>query len=250
MALSRRTRPILALGIGALLLIPGLALAAQETQLDIARCDPDEVDFTTEVTNPWFPLPAGRVWVLTGKEQGTNLGLRISVTGNEVPFYQGSNRVMTLEVEEFEWEDTNGDGFVDVGEPPIERSLNYFAQTTTGDGAGDVCYFGEAVDIFLEDGSISHEGAWRADDPGNAPGIIMPAEPAEGMTYQQESAPEVALDEATITRIGQTVTVPAGTYTNTLRTRDFNPLDGDRGVKVYANGVGIIRDGPLELRFP
>jgi hypothetical protein len=29
--------------------------------------------------------------------------------------------------------------------------------------------------------------------------------------------------------------------------RDFNPLDGSRGTKVYARDVGLTRDGPLTL---
>jgi hypothetical protein len=28
---------------------------------------------------------------------------------------------------------------------------------------------------------------------------------------------------------------------------NFNPLDGSRGTKVYAQGVGLIADGPLRL---
>jgi hypothetical protein len=41
--------------------------------------------------------------------------------------------------------------------------------------------------------------------------------------------------------------VAAGTFTDSIRTRDFNPLDGSRGFKAYAPGVGIIRDGVLDL---
>ena len=42
-------------------------------------------------------------------------------------------------------------------------------------------------------------------------------------------------------------TVPAGTFENTITVRDFNPLDGSRGAKVYAPDVGLIVDGPLDL---
>jgi hypothetical protein len=41
--------------------------------------------------------------------------------------------------------------------------------------------------------------------------------------------------------------VPAGTFANTITVRDFNPLDGSRGTKVYAPSVGLIVDGPLAL---
>jgi hypothetical protein len=238
-----RRAAIPAAGTLAVLLMAAPAAAAPSNQLDLSRCDPTQNEFTTQVDNPYFPLPAGGQWVYVGKEQGAGIGLRITVTGETETFYQGRDAVTTVEVEELEWEDADQDGVLDPDEPLIERSLNYYAQTTSG----DVCYFGESVDIFEDGEIVSHEGAWRADDPDNAPGIFMPAEPAAGMTFQQESAPGVAEDEATITRLGQVVTVPAGTFTDTLRTRDFNPLDGSRGVKFYASGVGLIVDGPLDL---
>jgi hypothetical protein len=75
----------------------------------------------------------------------------------------------------------------------------------------------------------------------------MPADPQEGMTFQQEVAPGIAEDRATILEIGRTVSTGAGTFTDTLRVRDFNPLDGSRGIKSYARNVGLIHDGPLLL---
>lgn len=48
----------------------------------------------------------------------------------------------------------------------IEVSHNFYAQAVDG----TVCYFGEDVDIF-EGGTVSHDGAWRADAAGNRPGI-------------------------------------------------------------------------------
>jgi hypothetical protein len=93
---------------------------------------------------------------------------------------------------------------------------------------------------------VTHEGSWRADDPGNAPGIYMPAAPRPGMSFQQEVAPGVAEDEATIGRSG-TVRVPAGTFRDTIAVEELNPLDGDTSFKVYARGVGLIIDDPLEL---
>ena len=75
----------------------------------------------------------------------------------------------------------------------------------------------------------------------------MPAQPQPGMTLQQELAPGVAQDIATIVRVGNRVTVPAGTFTDTITVRDFNPLDGSKGTKVYARDIGLVVDGPLEL---
>jgi hypothetical protein len=42
-------------------------------------------------------------------------------------------------------------------------------------------------------------------------------------------------------------TVPAGTFSNTIRVRDRNPLDGTSGTKIYARGIGLVMEGPLRL---
>jgi hypothetical protein len=61
------------------------------------------------------------------------------------------------------------------------------------------------------------------------------------------SFPGIAEDQATVVRRGKSVTVPAGTFADTITVRDFNPLDGSKGTKIYAPHVGLIVDGPLEL---
>jgi hypothetical protein len=251
MQCPRRTEPleysptaVLAIAV-ALALSPASSALAQE--LSLTLCAPETNTFSTTVDNPFFPLQAGRQWVLVGREGPDDLGLRITVLSGVERFYRRGNdgvpTVETVRVEETEWEDDDGDGVIDAGEFVIETSINYFAQTQDG----TVCYFGEDVNIFLPEGGVSHEGAWRADAPGSAPGIFMPAIPQEGMTFQQESAPGVAEDRATIVDVGRTVTTPAGTFTDTISVRDFNPLDGSRSRKSYARTVGLIHDGPLLL---
>jgi hypothetical protein len=245
---------VLLLSVVALLVAPRSVFAApQAPPLNPDLCAPDQHTFTSDVDNAFFPLPVDRVWVYTGKEQGQTIGLRITVLGRTESFYSGRNKVETLVVEEREWEDADGDGEVDDDEFVIEVSLNYYAQTqdnteTPQNEGGTVCYFGEDVDIFHDDGTVTHDGEWRADGAENhAPGIFMPADPEVGMTFKQESAPGTAEDEATIIRSGRSVTVPAGTFTDTITVRDFNPLDGSKGTKVYARNVGLIQDGPLGL---
>jgi hypothetical protein len=201
-------------------------------------CDPAQHTFVSNVTNAYFPLPIGRVWVYSGKEQGENVELQMTVLNATETFnFGGGQSVTTRVVEEVEWADTNENGVIDSPDELIEVSLNYFAQTE----AGTVCYFGENVDIYENGVVVSHEGAWRADGrkglPGTAPGIFMPAAPQRGMTFQQEVAPGVAEDLATITKVGKT----------TITVRDFNPLDGSSGTKVYEQGIGLIQDGPLRL---
>jgi hypothetical protein len=223
--------------------MPAMGAPASSTELDLALCAPRQNTFTLEIDNTYFPLPVGQVWVYQGNERGQTIGLQITVLNETEDFYSGRRAVTTRVVEELEWEDANANGLVDGDETLIEISRNFYAQTQDG----TVCYFGEEVDIYDGGVVVSHEGAWRADDRGNAPGIFMPADPQPGMTYQQEAAPGIAEDTATVIRRGRTVTVPAGTFDDTITVRDFNPLDGSRGTKVYAPGVGLIIDGPLDL---
>jgi hypothetical protein len=229
--------------IPAMLAAP-LAVGAKKPDmtLDVSLCAPDQNTFTTTINNSYFPLPVGQQWVYQGKEQGQRIGLQITVLTETETLYSGRNAVTTRIIEETEWEDGNANGMIDDGENLIEISRNFFAQTQDG----TVCYFGEEVDIYEGGQVVSHEGAWRADESGNAPGIFMPANPQVGMAYQQEIAPGVAEDQATIVRRGS-FTVLAGTFADTLTVRDFNPLDGSRSTKVYAQGVGLIADSPLEL---
>ena len=197
--------------------------------LDLEACDPAAGGFTAGSTNPWFPLPPNQAWEYAGEEEGVAAELTITVL-DQTEVVAG---VTTRVVHEHEVED---------GEV-VEDSWNYFAQAADG----TVCYFGEAVDIYHEDGSVTHEGAWRADDgPGFAPGIAMPADPRVGDRYQMELAPGIAEDEGRVVGTGG-ATVPAGSFSQTMRVRESNPLDGDKGYKVYAHGVGLIVDGPVEL---
>lgn len=227
----------------ALIVGPAAVSGAGKAKLDPALCAPGRNSFTLAIDNAFFPLPVGRQWAYTGREQGERLGLQITVLNATENFFQGRKRVTTRVVEESEWVDTNGNGRIDAGEDLIEISRNYFAQSEDG----TVCYFGEVVDIYEGGTVVSHEGSWRADARGNAPGIYMPARPRVGMTFQQEIAPGIAEDQATIIASGVRIKVPAGTFTETIKARDRNPLDGSSGIKFYARGVGLIVDGPVKL---
>lgn len=200
----------------------------EEKVLELSLCDPSRGDLTPASSNPYFPIAAGLQWTYEGEEEGEEVRLVITVL-DDTEVVSG---VTTRVVRECEWID---------GEL-VEVSWNYYAATAEG----TVCYFGEEVDIYEGGAVVSHEGAWRADDPASAPGIFMPPEPSPGVRFPMELAPGIAEDEARIVGIGP-VRVPLDTYEDTLRLREYNPLDGDKGYKVFAYGVGMILDGPAEL---
>lgn len=206
------------------------ALAARQAskKLTIDLCAPSRGGFTTVSTNPYWPMGVGYQLVLTAEEDGethinqvTSLNVSVVIAG-----------VTTRVVEEREF----------VDDELSEVTWNYFAQASDG----TICYFGEDVDIY-EEGGISHEGAWCAATPGNAPGIFMPADPKPGMKFQIEVAPGIAEDEGKIVGIGP-IEVPLGRFEETIRLREFNALESAKDYKIHAAGTGIIVDGTQELQ--
>jgi hypothetical protein len=214
---------------------PQFAVIEVDARIECGSSQTFTLPSGVEDANPYFPIaPEGREWVLTGEEKGDVIELTITVLGDKEVAGVTTRIVQEVEVV---------NGFT------VEESLNYFAQTENG----TVCYFGEDVDIHDPDGGPpTHEGAWLAGQTGPDgtvffPGIIMPGEPRVGMRFQMEGAPLVAEDEGRITGSGQ-VKVTAGTFTPTLRVREFNPLDGGTDFKIYAHGVGLLVDAAVELQ--
>ena len=79
-------------------------------------------------------------------------------------------------------------------------------------------------------------------------GLMMPAVPLLGARYQQETAPGVAMDRATIVALDDTLTTPAGRFERVLQVEEGTELEpGARESKWYAPGVGLIRDASLRI---
>jgi hypothetical protein len=189
-------------------------------------------EYSTTGKNPYFiPLQLGARLVLEGTEDKSLIRLRITVL-NQTKVVDG---VTTRVVEERETED---------GEL-IEVSRNYFA---IGKQTNSVFYFGEDVD-FYEDGQIvSHEGSWLSGVGGATFGLLMPGIVLLGSKYFQEVAPGVALDRAQHVSLTEEVETPAGLFEECLKVRETTPLEPNAvEFKFYAQGVGLIQDGPLKL---
>lgn len=117
-----------------------------------------------------------------------------------------------------------------------EDTFDYFAQ----DNAGNVWYFGEAVKNYDDNGVFTDtDGSWKAGVDGAEPGIIMQANPQVGQTYNQENAPGIAEDMATVLSLTQPVDVPYGAFDQALQTKEFTPLEPALlEHKYYVAGVG------------
>lgn len=200
----------------------------------------EDCTFKPRGENPYFILKPGYQSVFEGEEDGAVIRIVITVLNKtETVNLPDIGKVKTRVVEERETAD---------GEP-VETSRNFFAICNK---TNDVYYFGEEVDIFNEDGTVSHEGAWRAGEPDEEglaePGIIMPGTFLLGSRYYQEVADGIALDRAENTAMGLEVTVPAGTFTDCVQVTETTPLEpGSESEKIYCPGVGLVSDDPVEL---
>lgn len=214
----------------------GIIALCPEINLNSDACDPETGGpFSLEGASEFFPLVAGNMSVLEGVEiddEGEEVEIRIeSYVLDETEMVAG---VETRVVEESEFED---------GEL-VEVARDFYAVLADG----TVCYFGEDVDNYEDGMVVDHEGAWRAGENGNKPGIIMPGDPQVGQIYMQEDAPGNAEDQAENIALGEELDVPAGVFDNTLNVEDCNPLDeGARDEKVYVSGIGIAKDEVAEL---
>ncbi len=126
---------------------------------------------------------------------------------------------------------------------------------------GSLYYCGEAVEDFeffegdqpMEAELIAIDGSFKADRDGDAPGILVPADPRPGMTYRQEWSASNAEDLATVItttyRYGENPELdefmdPAlaehlCSAGDCLVTRDFTPLEPDGfEYKFYAKHLG------------
>ena len=170
--------------------------------------------------NPYFPLVAGT----TRTYSGAGETITVTVTAQTKVIQGVTCRVVT--------------DVVEVGGQVIEDTEDWFAQ----DVQGNVWYFGEIAQDFVNGELVSIEGSWKAGVDGAKAGIVMKAPPVVGETYRQEFSLGNAEDVATVLSITATETSPFASCTGTcVQTKDFTPLDPEAiENKYYAPGVGMI----------
>lgn len=180
-------------------------------------------NFVAGVNNPYFPLTPGTTYVYEGQ---TSDGLEHS------EFFVTHNTRVILGVTCIEVHDS-----VKLNGVLSEDTLDWFAQ----DKDGNVWYFGENTHE-LADGLITTiDGTFMAGVDGAKPGIVMKAHPMIGDFYRQEFALDNAEDLADTLSLSETVTVPAGTYLNCLKSQETTPLETDLlEDKFFAPGVGNV----------
>ena len=187
----------------------------------------DPSDFVAVIDNPFLPMPVGARWTYEVEEETIEV-----VVLEETRVIQGVTATVVR------------DTVTEDGEL-VEDTFDWYAQ----DKDGNVWYLGEDTTEYEDGEPVSHAGAWEWGKDGALPGIVMWAHPqANGTPYYQEYYAGEAMDQAAVVAVGASVTIPLGTYTDTVTTREWNPLDGgsaDDGYEVvhYAKGIGPIEKG-------
>jgi hypothetical protein len=185
----------------------------------------DPSSFVAEVDNTYWPLIPGSRWVYEGEDEGEFEHIEVTVE----PGSRSVAGIAAVVVRDI----------VTLGNGVVEDTFDWYAQ----DAAGDVWYLGEDSKV-IEDGEVvATTGSWEAGVDGAQPGVLMWADPVAqvGSPYYQEFYEGEAEDKAEVVRLGDTVTVAAGTFDNVLVTREWNPLEpGLFELKYYAPGVGLI----------
>jgi len=214
--------PIAIVGLALLLML----VASSAHPIQAEAVSPNQPNFSNplDIDNPYFPLVPGTTFIYEGTTHNKSTYEEFVVTHQTKTILGVETRV----VRDTNWE--NG--------KLVEETFDWFAQ----DNAGNVWYFGEFSTEYKNGKVIGHEGSWEAGVNGASAGIIMEAKPKIGDTYQQELAPGIAEDMATVLSLNESVCVPFGCFSNVLKTEDFTPLEpGVVEHKYYAPGIGQIQ---------
>jgi hypothetical protein len=188
----------------------------------------DPATFSTDITNPYWPLKPGTVFVYEGTKDGRPQRDVVTVT-HDTRMVMGVRTVVVHDV-------------VSIDGKLAEDTFDWYAQAADG----SVWYFGEDSGEIAANGKRNKSGSWEAGVDGAKPGVIMPAHPVPGRTYRQEYKRGEAEDEATILRRGDRASVPAGAYDDVLVTKEFTRLEPDvLEHKAYAHGVGLITEDAI-----
>ena len=228
--------PIVALLTTVAVLVVGATTGAEGRASTAAACPLptgservrlDPADFTTRITNPWWPMRPGSRWVYRETDsEGARQRVVVTVTTRTKLV---ANGVRARVVHDVVTED--GD--------PVEVTDDWYAQ----DRCGNVWYLGEATKEYENGRVVSTEGSFEAGVDGAQAGVIMPAKPRVGMRYRQEHYAGHAEDRAEVLSLREQVEVPFGHFRRgrVLMTKDLNPLSPKvLEYKFYARGTGPV----------
>ena len=185
----------------------------------------DPAEFTTEITNPYWPMRPGSRWVYRETDKDAVMQVEVTVTDQTKRIANGVEARVVHDV-------VSEDG------EPVEVTDDWYAQ----DSDGNVWYLGEDTAEYEKGKVVSREGSFEAGVDGAQAGIVVPGDPQVGQAYRQEYLAGEAEDSAKILSLDATASVPFGSFEGVLQTEDLNPLSKPPQVehKYYAPDVGPV----------
>ena len=176
------------------------------------------------IDNPYFPLVPGTTMKFLEKDGIKTAENTVEVT-HDTKMIGGVECVVVHDM-------VSGNGTV------TEDTYDWYAQAKDG----TVWYFGEDTKEFKPGGQVDTKGSWEAGVKGAQAGVIMPAVATPGEPYRQEYLAGEAEDMGQVMALGESVTVPAGTFADVVRTKEWSLLESGSEKKWYAKGVGVVRE--------
>ena len=190
--------------------------------------------FSAQVTNPWYPLKPGSVYVYRGVKDGEPSREVMTVT-SRTKRIDGAPCVVVSDLLYLK-------GRLE------ERTTDFYRQ----DSKGNVWYFGENTAELDRQGHVKNRsGSWKAGVDGAKPGIFMFAHPRVGQSARQEYYKGQAEDHFQVLRANASVAVPFVSPRHALLTKEWTPLEPEViDHKYYLRGIGTVLErtarGPLE----
>jgi hypothetical protein len=220
-----RTLPLIA---AAVLLLTACDGGSSSSSSDLPQgsetVELDPADFTTEIDNPYWPLRPGSRWVY--RETSGDEVQRVVVTVTD--------RTKTIEgIEARVIHDlvTTPDG------EKVEDTFDWYAQ----DKDGNLWYLGEDTKEYEGGKVVSTQGSWEHGVDGAQAGIIVAAEPKQGLTYREEYYAGEAEDAAEVLSVEGKVQVPFGFFRDAMITRNYSGIEPRvEELKFYAKEVGPV----------
>ncbi|HUP11255.1 MAG TPA: hypothetical protein VM187_03570 [Niastella sp.] len=190
----------------------------------------DPSNFVNSITNPYFPLKPGTVYHYINRVEEDNT---ITYEQTEVSVLPNTKMIEGVACQVVH-------DVVKVNGKVTENTYDWYAQ----DKSGNVWYMGEHTKSLKEEHGWTTEGSWKAGTRHACAGIIMWADPQAHAweVYYQEYLPGIAEDQGQVVNTNSTVTVPYGTFTGCVKTKEFTSLEpGVIEYKYYAAGVGLLK---------
>jgi hypothetical protein len=188
-------------------------------------------ELSMNVTHPLFPLPVGARWVYEAQTDEGVERIEVTVMTETRAVYGADARIVR---------DTSFlDGVM------AEDTRDWFAQ----DADGHVWYLGEDTAEYEDGVAVSTAGSWEA---GMGGALTMPGEPKVGDIYRQEYLQGEAEDYAEVVSTSETVTVPAGSFSGCVKTRDRSAIEpGLDEFKYYCPSVGnvLVEEGDVRVEL-